>query len=276
MTSASQLEALVFTGESPFAERLRVQVRRIAPYYRTALILGEQGTGKQDVARELHRLSPVAGGPFLACNAEEFAAGSVEPIRFGTIYLEHLGALLPPAQEQLLRRLQRQDMRPDARPGCETRLIVADEAPLRGMVASGRLRQDLYARIGTIEIRLPRLRDRLEDLPFMLAGLNVTPAALLHLRDHPWPGNLRGLREVLVQAQLAARGRSIEPCHLPIPTAAQSAAQLPSDARLDFVMKRHVTEVLERCAGNKLRAAEMLGISRSTLYRMLDSPAAEA
>ena len=82
MTSTSQLEGMVFAGESAFAERLRVQVRRIAPHFKTVTLIGEPGSGKSDVARELHRLSPVADGPFVSCSAEEFAQGGVEDLRF--------------------------------------------------------------------------------------------------------------------------------------------------------------------------------------------------
>ena len=271
MSTPLQLEGLVFLGESSFAERLRVQVRRIAPHFRTALLTGEPGTGKEEVARELHRLSPVAEHPFLACPADDFAAGAVDPVRFGTLYLERLEALNPSLQSRLLARLQRLD----ARPG-EIRIIVSTESPLRGMVASGRLRQDLYIHIGAIEIRLPRLRDRPEDLPAMLSGLPLAPLAVSRLREHTWPGNLRELVQVLTQAHLAADGLTIEPSHLPVLIAPPAVPQQASDARLELVLKRHVADVLERCAGNKLRASEMLGISRSTLYRMLDAPAIEA
>jgi DNA-binding NtrC family response regulator len=271
MTSTLQLEGLVFAGDSLFAERLRVQVRRIAPHFRTALLIGEQGTGKCDLARELHRLSPVADGPFVSCSAEEFARGAVDDVRSGTLYLQHLGTLRAPAQDDLMKRLQRLD----ARPNGETRLIVANESPLRGMVAAGRMRQELQARVGAIEIRLPRLRERLDDLRAMLSELPLSEPAIAHLLEHSWPGNLNELRQILVQAHLASGGTWIELAHLPaLAPTQQTPPREPAEARLDFVMKRHVADVLERCAGNKLRAAEMLGISRSTLYRMLDTPEA--
>ncbi len=270
MTSTAQLDQMVFAGESAFAERLRVQVRRIAPYFRTVLLVGEPGSGKSEVARELHRLSPVASGPFVACTAEEFASGAAEELRFGCLYLKHIGALRPASQDQLLVRLQHLD----GRPGGETRLIAASDVPLRGLVASGRLSHELYARVAPLELRLANLRERLEDLPHMLAELRVHPDVHTRFQAHGWPGNLRELRDLLGQAYLASGGDCIELSHLPnfTPTPRSTPFQEPAEARLDFVMKRHVADVLERCSGNKLRAAEMLGISRSTLYRMLDAP----
>jgi DNA-binding NtrC family response regulator len=271
MTSTIHLDGMVFAGESAFAERLRVQVQRIAPHFRTALLIGEPGSGKSDVARELHRLSPVAAGPFVPCSAEEFASGSAdsEAFRFGTLYLTRIGALRAPSQEQLLLRLNRLDGRTSG----ETRLIAANDTPLRGLVASGRMRQELYARLATIEIRVASLRERLEDLPHMLAELRVHPEVHSRFKAHGWPGNLRELRDLLGEAFLASGGDCVELSHLPNfnPAPRASTFQEPAEARLDFVMKRHVADVLERCSGNKLRAAEMLGISRSTLYRMLDS-----
>ncbi len=265
---------MVFAGESAFAERLRVQVRRIAPHFRTALVIGEAGCGKSEVARELHRLSPVADGPFLCCTAEEFAVGGVDEVRFGTLYLKHLGKLRPETQEHLLVRLHRLD----SRLGGETRLIVANETHLRGIVASGRMRQELYARVEAIEIRVASLRERLEDIGSMVAELRCSDDVLNRFHQHGWPGNLRELRELCAQASTAAAGGSIDASHLPefVVTPRVTTFQEPTEARLEIVMKRHVVDVLERCSGNKLRAAEMLGISRSTLYRMLDSASADA
>ena len=278
MTSSSHLEGIVFAGESPFAERLRVQVRRIAPHFRTALLIGEPGCGKADVARELHKLRPVASGPFLCCSAEEFATGIVDEVRFGSLFLNHLSALRPALQDQLLLRLHRLD----SLLGGETRLIVANDTHLRGIVAAGRMRQELFARVASIELRIPPLRERLEDLPAMLAHLTVVPPATQEVfalfRDHAWPGNLRELRDLLGHALIASNGHTIELKHLQGFAIAphRDSYEPPAEARLDFVMKRHVADVLERCSGNKLRAAEMLGISRSTLYRMLDSTSPNA
>ena len=264
---------MVFAGESAFAERLRVQVRRIAPHFKTVTLIGEPGCGKSDVARELHRLSPMADGPFICCTAEEFASGAVEEVRFGTLYLKHVGALPAAAQDQLLLRLHKLDSR-----GNDARLIVANDAPLRGFVASGRMRQELYTRVAAIEIRVASLRERLEDIPLMTAELTVHEDVHTRFREHGWPGNLRELRDLLGQAYLISGGSCIELSHLPGFVAAPRHTEFhePAEARLEIVMKRHVVDVLERCSGNKLRAAEMLGISRSTLYRMLDSAGVDA
>jgi DNA-binding NtrC family response regulator len=261
--------AEVLAGGSEAAARLRLQVTRIAPHFRTALVTGERGVGKETVARELHRLSRSGGyaGPFSTIELSAFAE-SWEPVDLrGVLFLKGLDRLDPTLQEKLVERLrsiQRQ-----------TRVIVSSEFELRAMLAAGRLRQSLASRVGGLEIRVGPLRDRMEDFSSlaasMLSRLNTSASfgteSLRILHAHSWPGNLRELWRVV--EQVSSVEGVILPKHLPELAAAETPDE--SGTRLDRVMQRHVFEVLQRCAGNKLKAAEMLGISRSTLYRMLEA-----
>lgn len=191
--------------EDDFAQRLRVQAARVAPYYRTVLLVGGAGCGKRRFAEQLHRLSPVAAGEFVVCGGGDLSDAAMDRARCGTLYVEGLAGLGEAGQVQLVRQIGVLDRAMRAREA-GTRLVCSSVSELRGMVAAGRMRQDLYARVGVLEIRV---------------GL----------------------------------GRPAVPA---------------GEVRLDAVMRRHVADVLERCEGNKLRASEMLGISRSTLYRMLE------
>ena len=237
--------AAVFAGDSPAVQRLRLQVQRLAPHFRVALLIGEPGVGKQTVARELHRLSPVRQRPFRVLDAAHHA---LTPDLAGTIYLRGLDAIPSAQQPRLARQLNRLER--------ETRLIVASRSNLKGMLAAGRLHAALHARLGTVELPVPALRDRIQDLAAItqsVTGDTLSGEMILALTRRSWPSNLADLCNTLTH---------------PGPARTQPAHRQTS-TRLDDVMHRHVMDVLESCSGNKLRAAELLGISRSTLYRML-------
>ena len=260
----------VTSGEGQAASRLRLQISRIAPHFRTALVTGEAGSGKETVAREMHRLSGSAAlGPFQLMDIADFADAHFSIELAGVLYLTGLDRLDPAAQERLVDRLRAFQR--------ELRIIVASDCDLRSMLATGRMRQNLASRIGSLEIRVTSLRDRMEDFDLivaaMLARVNArgqfTFDAVNTLKLHAWYGNLAELWSV-VQHVAEVQGM-IEPRDLPELLAPESSAD--SGARLDKVMQRHVFDVLQRCSGNKLRAAELLGISRSTLYRMLEAAA---
>ena len=253
----------VLLGNSPVVKRLRLQITRVAPHFRVALLIGEQGSGKQTVAREMHRLSPAGANPFVAMSAAEFVQNL--PICSGTLYLTGLDSLSPASQPKLLRSLKVLDR--------ETRVVIASRSDLKGMVSAGRMHQDLYDYVGTLEVRVSPLRERLEDFDLLAETMlhRITShaifaaCALLEMRSYGWPGNLEELWTLC--NQLAPIG-FIEAHNLPaLATAMPSAAP----TRLEDVMHRHVMDVLQNCSGNKLRAAELLGISRSTLYRMIES-----
>ncbi len=255
-TSGEAFAPEVFAGSSAAAERLRLQVARFAPHFRTVLLVGEPGVGKESVARELHRMCPAGAEPLCALDIEDFAGGADGA---GMLYLRGLGGLRTELHETLLRRLNGL--------GRDRRVVVACAGEPRGMVAAGRLQSEVLERVGMLEIRVAPLRERVSDLRqmalTMLGGLAVRRRASSWIGSgcwrYGWPGNLAELWQAMhgfaadgVLAVCAARG---------------SAVQVRCE--LEEVIERHVMEVLERCAGNKLRAAELLGISRSTLYRML-------
>lgn len=259
----------VFTGTSVEVQRLRLQVERIAPHFRMALLTGESGVGKRAIAHKMHRASPVASHPFLVMDSTEFARHCQPPSARGTVYLPGLDSLHPASQGRMLRAIKCLNR--------ETRVVVASKQDLRGLVSAGRLRHDLFESVGTLEIRVPALRNRLEDLNLIILAMlkrlsmpstpaDVTPEALLALAQHSWPGNLE---ELLATCEtLSQTGTLITQTDLP--HFARQPAPAPP-ARLEQAMHRHVMDVLQSCSGNKLRAAEALGISRSTLYRMLDN-----
>jgi DNA-binding NtrC family response regulator len=301
----------ILLGDSVAIRRLRSQIQRIAPYYRTALIRGEVGAGKHLVARAIHSLSPGAEGPFVACAqaalthalapapAQQSSGGPtpagaalLESAQGGTLYLGEIGELPYPLQAPLVRFLRSFAERRAETRRWEVRIVAATHRDLRTMSAIGQFHHELYTRLSAVEIFVPPLRQRLEDLPGLAAWLlrrlaeqtgegakTVSGAAVAQLQTRLWPGNLRELERVLAQAATLADGAVIEPRHLlALVEPANAVSAMHGTGRLDRlqdVIQHHVIEVLTRCAGNKLRAAELLGISRSTLYRMLETVEAQ-
>jgi DNA-binding NtrC family response regulator len=266
---AQPYAAEVFAGDGAAVSLLRLQVQRIAPHFRTALVTGERGVGKETVAREMHRLSGGAEGPFSRMEVTAFAQDLERVELRGVLFLYGLERLEPGLQDRLAVRLKQIQR--------ETRIVFASECDLRAMLATGRLRQNLSSRVGALEIRVGALRDRMEDFD-LLAGTLLHKlegagwfgqAALETMKGHDWPGNLAELLRVTRQVRRVEG--EIRAGDLPELTVEGEGDEA---VRLEQVMQRHVFDVLQRCSGNKLRAAKMLGISRSTLYRMLEAAGA--
>lgn len=288
----------LLVGSSVAIRRLRTQIERIAPHFRCVLIRGERGTGKELVARMLHA-NAKPDGTFLLLDSETIEARrqaqcaigrylkGAEP---GTLFLDCVDRLSLSAQDWLLEmlgwdesaRLSKKDQ-----PGIEMRVIASTVEDLRALASAGRFRQALYYRLSTVEIALPPLRARIEDVP-LLAGhfldrfarlhgksvLGVAEEAMSQLQKQRWPRNVRELSEVIEDGVLRCDANFVEMHHLVFAEergAKESAPDAGVSVRLEDVVERHVLGVLKGCGGNKLRAAEMLGISRSTLYRMLES-----
>ena len=303
-----QLEGMI--GRSPLVLDVFARILRVAPHFRTALVTGATGTGKELAARALHRHSPVSAKPFAVCNcsaivdtlfeselfgyvrgaftgANQDKAGLFEFANGGTVFLDEIGELPLNAQAKLLRVLQNHEVQrvgsPIARK-IDVRVIAATNRDLKSMVAQKLFRDDLYYRLAMIEIKLPRLADRKEDLPLLqrhfverfseeynkpIAGITRRAQALL-ARYH-WPGNIRELENIIGSACMVAEDNLIDihdlPEHLRESTFEDPEQEMVS---LETLEHRHVAYVLEKLGGNKNRAAEVLGISRATLYNVLD------
>lgn len=308
------LQACRFEGivsRSPLMLDVFSKIRRVAPHFRTALITGATGTGKELVARALHTLSPALADRFVVCNCSALVESLVESELFGyvkgaftgaiqdkaglfesadggVIFLDEIGELLPGAQAKLLRVLQDHKVR---RVGStvprevDLRVIAATNRDLRSMVREGKFREDLYYRLAVVEIALPVLANRREDLPLLqrhfvekfakeyekpIAGL--TRRAQSRMATYPWPGNIRELESVIGTACMMADGKFLDINDLPNRIQSQSSDQSLTDETffsLEEMQRRHVIRVLERVGGNKARAAEILGIGRATIYQLL-------
>jgi DNA-binding NtrC family response regulator len=296
-------------GSSTAMKRVRQQVRRIGPHFRTVLVSGEAGTGKELVARALHRMSPASGGPFVICHAAAIEDALAEceggtstaddvgrlmkgSVR-GTLFLDRISDLSLEVQGRLLRALMQHELtqsRLDMSQRTDLRIIASTGEDLRILVSTGRFSQELYQRLATVDITLPPLRERMEDLPELaryfrerfsqLYGRSVceiADEAMERMQKHLWPGNVCELESVLRNGVLRSEGKVLEPDHLPMFAEANQHEQSTTGAsrslRLQDVVEQHVLRVLKDCGGNKLRASEVLGISRSTLYRMLEAGA---
>jgi DNA-binding NtrC family response regulator len=296
---ASEFEIV---GDSAVMGRLRLQVLRIGPHFRTVLVSGEAGTGKEMVAHALHGMSNGTGGPFVACRVAElkkaFASGEsfgnlVKKARGGTLFLDEVSEMSSREQLQLVQVLRQHELAQSRMESqrMDLRLIASTMQDLRILASAGRFSQELYQRLTTVEITLPPLRERMEDIPELAAYLlkrsaapcggscyRISKEAVERLQGYHWPGNVRELESVLRSSTLQHGGRSLESYHLPeLKSASSTVSAMPRAAespRLQDVIERHVLQVLKDCKGNKLRAAEVLGISRSTLYRMLDTRSA--
>lgn len=311
-------------GESPAMLALFRTLRRMAPHYRTALIAGPTGSGKELVARALHRLSPHGRGPLVVANcaaiveslfeSEVFGyvkgaftgangdkLGLFEAAHGGTLLLDEIGEMPLAMQGKLLRVIQTQQV---TRVGAVTpravnvRIVGATNRDLKQEVEARRFREDLYFRLAAFEIRVPSLVERRADLPLLsehfvrkfaaqydkpVRGLSRRARAAIE--RHAWPGNVRELEHTIASACLAAEGEWIEARDLPAALLGSRQGPGPRAApnktpagfeTLEELSRRHAREVVAGCDGNKSLAAEALGISRATLYRLLREPSRHA
>ena len=310
------LERLV--GASPPIAELRRSIAQIAPTDVPVLVTGESGTGKEVIAELLHSQSPRRSAPLIkiSCAAipetllesELFGyergafsgaaatkRGRFELAHGGTLFLDEIGEMAAPMQAKLLRVLQDgmvQRLGSTRDIEIDVRLVAATNADLEAAMRDGRFRRDLYHRINVIEIAAPTLRERLEDLPLLVAhfmrlhrGLRATPlegvsdGALEALAAHSWPGNVRELENTVQRALVTAPGPRLEARDLRFAAFASGAATqgagvggregffVQAGSTLSDVEERLIADTLDRCHGDKERAAKVLGISARTLYR---------
>jgi len=276
------------------------RLKRIAPSNATVLITGESGTGKEVAARALHRMSARHKGPFVPINCAAIGAELIESELFGhvkgaftgaqsareglfyyaqggTLFLDEVAEMPAAAQAKLLRALEERRIRPvgsEQEIPVDVRVVAATNRDLRQDVAQGRFRQDLYYRLQVVELHLPPLRERQDDIGLLtqhfmsslaqalnVPPLDLTPRTLARIADYDWPGNVRELRNFIERSLILGwfdLGQDDE---------AHADASLASLETLEAVEKRHILATLQACQGNKSEAARRLGISRKTLER---------
>ena len=319
---ARRLEFAGMIGRGPVMQELFGMIRRLAPHVRTALITGETGTGKELVARALHRTGPRKDRRFVTVNcsavvetlfeselfghvrgaftgATDHKPGLFEMADTGTLFLDEIGELPLTVQAKLLRVLELGEVH---RVGSleprkvSVHVIAATNRDLRAEVEAGRFRSDLFYRLNIVEVKLPPLRDRREDIPYLTAAFvretaerlqkplaGLTPGAERLLGAARWDGNVRELRNVLERACILADGDFITEKELAIsmPPVAYSGVRVlthtaaphqgsAEDDLLVNVEREHIQRALLRARGNKKAAARMLGLSRRALYRRLE------
>jgi len=261
-----------------------MQAEMAAPHVQVATIEGEHGSGKHTLAHYLFSRSPLAGGRFERRDAREWLVADADPVTLtGCTYLDRVDLLAPPGQGLLLGVLKALQDRPAGR----FILLASSQTSLRQMAAQGLLLPDLAFRLTTVRLAIPPLRQRREDIAVLAQALLdrictryqqraviLGPGTLARLLQHNWPGNVREMAAVLETALLEAVNGVIRPDDLALPNSIEAPAELRPEIRtgslnLDLVIQHHVQYVLDLNRGNKLRAAHQLGISRSTLYRIL-------
>lgn len=298
-------EAYYLEGQSEAARQLYSYVKLVAPTTMSVLINGASGTGKEYVAKRIHRLSKRADKPFVAIDcgaipkdlaASEFfghkkgsftgaigdKTGAFVEADGGTIFLDEIGNLSYDVQIQLLRVLQERRVKPvgaTTEVKVDVRLIAATNEDLKAAIAAGTFREDLYHRINEFTIYMPRLCERGEDIQlfanFFLDQANrelekpvpgFLPEAMTQICRYRWPGNLREMRNTVLRAALLSQGAPIGVEHLGIDAAVGVSSSMLHDPDSE---RAKVLSALRQCSGNKSKAAELLGIDRKTLYNKL-------
>jgi two-component system NtrC family response regulator len=305
--SEESMEGMI--GTSPQMEKVNTSIRKVAATDAPVLIVGESGTGKELVARAIHRLSLRKEGPFVVINcgaipdtlleSELFGhekgaftgahiqrKGRIEAAQNGTLFLDEIGELTPPLQAKLLRFLQEQKIeRVGGREEVivNARVLAATNMDLKKAIADGRFREDLYYRIGVVIISLPPLRERQGDIRLLAQAFlrrytaennrrisGFARQALHALENHTWPGNIRELENRIKRAVIMAEGGKItaEDLELAAPYTKYEGHTL-KEAR-EALERDLLTQALGLNKGNLSRAAAQLGISRPTLYELME------
>lgn len=298
-------------GQSNAMQKIFQTIDRVARTDANVLLLGENGTGKELVARAIHRNSSRKTESFVGVDlgsitetlfeselfghkkgsftdAKDDRAGRFEIANNGTLFLDEIGNLSMQLQAKLLTVLQNRKV---SRVGAnkdiaiDIRLVCATNMPLYDMVKENRFRQDLLYRINTIEVEIPPLRDRLEDIPLLAAHFlkhyavkydksvnKISEGAMTRMHKHPWPGNIRELQHSIERAVILSNSSVLQPEDFNFtPVSAKEDGQLSLEQyNLEEVEKLLIRKVLKKYNGNITQAASELGLTRSSLYRRLE------
>ncbi len=301
-----------FVGESPAIEHVLETIRQVAPSRATVLVTGESGTGKELAAHAIHQLSPRRRGPFVAVHcaalspqlleselfghekgaftgASERRIGRFEQAAGGTLFLDEIGEIDAATQVKILRVLGErvfERVGGNKPVNADVRLVAATNRDLAKMVAEGKFREDLYFRLNVVQLQLPPLRERREDIPLLAEHFlreaarendkpvrELTADAMRCLVAHDWPGNVRELRAAIEHGVVMSNGPKITVRDLPgslrsaLPGPVHPRGPLPLN--LDETELALMRRALSECKGNRTLAAKKLGISRRTLHRKL-------
>jgi DNA-binding NtrC family response regulator len=297
-----------FVAAAPSMQPVLELIGQVGPSDANVLITGEHGTGKEIVSKLLHAASPRSRMPLVAVNAGGLPEGTFESEIFGhvkgaftdarsdrvgrfelanggTLFLDEIANVPLRQQAKLLRVLETGELE---RVGSsqtrrvDVRVLSATNANLPEEAKAGNFREDLLFRINTVEIHIPALRDRREDIPLLAVHFlnrnrsryrkqvtGFSPAAMQQMMQYPWPGNVRELEHTVERAVLLCRGEEIEPANLAIASAKSSATNF-ENMSIDEVEALLIRKVLRRCDGNISQASEALGLSRAALYRRIE------
>lgn len=306
-------------GSSPAMRRVISEIERLARSSASVVITGESGTGKELVARRIHQLSARSAAPFLGINcaaipeslieselfghergaftgAERRREGCFEAAQTGTLLLDEITEMKPAMQAKLLRVIEERRVRRiggSAEISLDVRVLAASNRDLGEAVRDGRLREDLFYRLNVFNIHLPSLSERLDDLPLLIehfvahfAAINqkkvigVDDECLEALRAHPWPGNVRQLRNVIERSLIVTNRRLIGKRDLPEDFQAVSRIEggyikMKIGSTLDSIEREAIFQTIKFTNGNRARAAKVLGVSSRTLYNKLQRYASE-
>ena len=309
-------------GKSERMLRLLDQVAQVAPSRATILITGETGTGKELIAKAIHAHSARADQMFVPVNSGSLPSELLESILFGhvkgsftgavanrkglfetanrgTIFFDEIGTVGPEIQVKLLRVLQDREFMPlgsNESVRVDVRIVAATNADLKKQVDEGKFREDLYYRLNVINLNLPPLRERKEDIPFLAMHFvtklskelgsiakEISPAAMDRLLSHPWPGNVRELENTIERSLVLASQEVLQPADMRIEqprrgpnsaaglagAAGQQTPLLPEGETLEHWEQMIIKEAMRRASNNKSQAARMLGLTRNALrYRL--------
>jgi DNA-binding NtrC family response regulator len=295
-------------AEAPSMRPVLELIERIGPADANVLITGENGTGKGVVAQALHALSPRTAKPLITVNTGGLPEGVFESELFGhvkgaftdaradrvgrfeladggTLFLDEIANISPTQQAKLLRVLETGEFErlgSSKTRRVDVRILSATNSDLHSEVGAGRFREDLLFRLNTIEIRIPPLRDRREDIPLLAAHflriyaqryrknlLSFESGAVQVLLDHPWPGNVRELDHSVERSVLMAQGTMVKASDLALRAGARDGALRLDEMSLEEVEAFLIRKALDKYQGNVSQAAGALGLSRSALYRRI-------